>query len=751
MNFTDKQHSKNLKSIKDMLTRVELCARSGYSVKKGVGSVASLVKGAKEYGITALALCDDYSTGGYSEFYYYCKKEEIDAIYGVTIIINNSKVVILAKNTNGVVAINKLISISKPEDSAVGCYNKLEDLAEFRDDIICIGILSNLNENLDFIINNFDYIGVAPSSRYPFTKDEEQKMQLYISRIVAISDSYYLTKSDKLVYDALRGTTTRLLSNLKSGYELLNVFGEKEFVIDNPLNLIASIEDNAYGKGLDRLDGLDLITADDFRQLVNEKASSKPVFGKESYKNNLKIELDAVIENGYWNIFYLNYRITEEIKKLGEHYGFRGCMANSLINYALGITDIDPIKWELPFEVFLGFHGDKMPDFDLNVSSKLKEKVFDIIESIVGEGNVVVAGTVERLTDRQIGHLIYSHMNDCGFYESDIMANAKIFRLEDTVVDYEMHPGGYVVKSGKNSFYEFTPIKKLEGRNIFTTLNDFHSYRNHFIKQDVLAYSYYDFVNYVERLTNTKIENIPTNDSEVMSLFEDDRALKKRRIINEEANPLLGIYEFGTQFARSVIKATNPKDINDLIKVVGLCHGTQVWTGNLEGFFRAGVCKLEDICANRDEIYGYLLYKGLPATVSYCVMEDVRKGRGLKLEYVNVMKAANVPQYIIDSLNKIRYMFPRSHSVCYTISALKMAYYKVHYPAEFYTALFNARFKDVLKRIVDVKVEDFDKTKSQFNDDELVAINHLFEAVERGYVLEVDDKGKACFIAEKKQ
>ena len=749
MKFTDRLNSKSLKPIKDMLLRVELCARSGYSAEKGVGSVASLVKGAKEYGIAALALCDDYSTGGYAELYYYCKKEEIDAIYGVTIIINNTKVVVLAKNTNGVIAINKLISMSKPDDSAIGCYNELEDLNDFRDDIICVGVLSNLNENLDFIMKHFDYIGVAPYSRYPFTKDEEKKIRLYTSRVVAISDSYYLTKSDKLAYDALRGTTTRLLNNLKSGYELLNVFEEEEFVIDNPLNLIASIEDNAYGKGLDYLDNLDLITADDFRKLVNEKVHSKPEFGKESYKNNLKIELDAVIENGYWNIFYLNYRITEEIKKSGEHYGFRGCMGNSMINYALGITDIDPIKWELPFEVFLGFHGDRMPDFDLNVSSNMKEKIFNIIESIVGSGNVVVAGTVERLTDRQIGRLIAKHMNECGFYDSDTMANAKIFRLEDTVVDYGMHPGGHIIKSSKNSFYEYTPIKKLEGRNVFTTLNDFHTYHDHFIKQDVLVFTYYDFVKQIETITNTKIEDIPTNDSEVMSLFEDDRALRKKRIINEEANPLLGIYEFGTQFARSVIKATNPKDINDLIKVVGLCHGTQLWTGNLEGFFKAGVCKLEDVLANRDEIYGYLIYKGLPATVSFCVMEDVRKGRGLKPEYVEVMKAAKVPQYIIDSLNKIRYMFPRSHSVCYTINALKMAYYKVHYPAEFYTALFNARFKDVLSRIAHFKLEDFDKTKNEYSDDELTAINHLLEAIERGYILEVNDEGIATFSAEK--
>ena len=747
MKFIEKAMSKDLRPLKDLLVRVELCARSGYSVYKGVGSVSSLVKGAKECGITALALCDDYSTGGYREFYYYCKKEEIDAIFGVTITIDHTKVVALAKNNEGIKAINELISMSEPSDSILMPYNKLEDISGFRDNIICIGVLSNLNENLDYIIKNFDYIGVGPNSRYPFTKDEEHKLEPYRSRVVCISDSSYLTKSDKVAHDALIGYTAKYYYNLKSGYELLNTYS-KDIVIDNPLELSALIQDNALGNKIDYLDSLDLIKVDDFRNLVLEKAKNNPLFENESYMQNLKIELDGIIENEYWNIFYLNYRITEEIKKLGENYGFRGCMGNSLINFALGITDIDPMKWGLPHEVFLGFHCEKMPDFDLNVSSELKEKMFDIIQNIVGQENVVVAGTVNKLTDRQLTRLVAHHMIDCGYYDSDVLSNAKIFRLEDTVIGNGMHPGGYVIKSKQNSFYEITPIKKLDGNNLPSTLNDYRSFCDRFIKQDVLNYSYFDFVKQIEKLTNTKIADIPINDSEVMSLFEDDRSLRKQKIINEEANPMLGIYEFGTKFARSVIKATNPKDVEDVIKVVGLCHGTQLWTNNIEGLFKAGVCELKDLCTNRDEIYGYLLYKGLPATVSFSIMEDVRKGRGLRSEYVDVMRANKVPQYVIDSLNKIRYMFPRGHSICYTINALKMAYYKIHYPAEFYTASFNSRYSEHVKGLMSLTPEEFErKTKeNDFAEGELSAIELFYEAVERGFELSINEStGEAVF------
>lgn len=742
MKYTDNAKSMNL--------RAELCARSGFSARRGVGSVSDLVKAAKEYGITALALCDEYSTLGYSKFYFSCRRENIDAIYGATIRINNTRVAILAKNEKGIAAINELISLSLPEDTAFNCSNKLEDFVNLKENVISIGILSDIS-NFDFIFNTFDYVGISPWDSPLIDGKLESKTLMYPNKFVVLSDSFYINKSDKLAFDALVGQTTKRYCNLKSGYDLLSDF-EKEMVIDNPLKIISQIEDDAFGRVLGYLDTLDLIGRDEFITLVQNKVASNKLFENESYKNRLEMELNGIIKNGYWNIVYLAYRIVEEIKKAGEHCGFRGTMPNSMLNYALGITNVDPIKWGLPSEVAFGFQIDRVPDFDLNVSHDMRMKMFDIVEGIVGKGNVAMAGTCDFLTDKQITRLLDKHMSYCGYYDSEIMENAKIFRLEDTAVNYGMHPGGFIVKSTKSSFYEITPVKTLNFATVPTTLNDFHTIHDHFIKQDILEYSFFDFVKRVEKLTGINLDDVPLDDKEVLSLFEDDRALKKVKVINDDPNPLCGINEFTTRFMRDIVKATKPRTVEDLVVVMGLSHGTQVWNGNYQKLFEAGICSLSDVLANRDEIFTYLIYKGLPSKYAYVIMEDVRKGRGVKSDYAEVMKANGVPQYLIDSLDLIRYMFPRGHSVAYAINALKMAYYKVHYPAEFYTALFNAKYSEHLNGLLLLTPEEFERkvNENDFADGELSAIESLYEAMERGFEFSVDEKtSEAVFYKSK--
>jgi len=741
---------KHTDAAKNLNLRAELCARSGYSTRRGVGSVNDLVKAAKENGITALALCDDYSTNGYNKFYFACRREDIDAIYGATIRIENVRVVVLAKNKNGIISINQLISLSLPSDEAFKCSNSLEDFNKLKEDIISIGILSDVS-TLDFIMESFDYVGVSPWDRPSLNKDLAERIKNDTERFLVLSDSFYISKSDKLAFDALLGQTTNQYCNLKSGYELLSDF-PKEMVIDNPLKVVSQIEDDAFGRVLGYLDALDLIKSNDFRALVEEKIANNSLFENESYRNRLDRELDGIIKNGYWNIVYLNYRIVEEVKKAGEHCGFRGTMSNSLLNYALGITDIDPVKWGLPFEVAFGFNVDRVPDFDLNVSSEMRKEMFEIVEKIVGKGNVAMAGTTECLTDRQITRLIDRHMSKCGYYDSDVMANAKIFRLGDTAINYGMHPGGFIVKSSTNSFYEITPVKTLNYANVPTTLNDFHSIHDHFIKQDILEFNQLDFVKRIEQLTGLNFDNIPFDDKKVLSLLESDEALNKIKVINDDPNPLCGINEFTTRFSLNIVRATKPKTVEDLIEVVGLCHGTQLWSGNYEKLFKAGVCTLSDVLANRDEIYTYLIYKGLPANIAYSIMEDVRKGRGLKPEYKEVMLANKIPQYLVDSLDLIKYMFPRGHAVCYTINALKMAYFKVYYPAEFYTALFNAKFSEHLKGLLSLTPEEFERkvNENDFGDGELSAIECLYEAMERGFEFNIDEKtNEAVFYKTK--
>ena len=239
MKYTDK--AKEL-SNNGFLPRVELCARTGFSTGLGIGSVEDLVKGAKESGITAIALCDEYSTQGYQKLFFCCAREEIDAIYGVTIRIDKTRVVVIAKNKKGIIAINTLISMSSPKNSMFKCSNNVEDLEVFKNDIITIGILSEKNDNLDFVLKNFDYIGLSPLSRYPFTDDEQSFLKDSFDKRIVLSDSYYLNKSDRLIHDALLRCSSDRFLNLKNGYELRAIY-PKKFVFDTPLSILSTIED----------------------------------------------------------------------------------------------------------------------------------------------------------------------------------------------------------------------------------------------------------------------------------------------------------------------------------------------------------------------------------------------------------------------------------------------------------------------------------------------------------------------------
>jgi len=748
MKYTDR--AKEMSAKKGLLPRVELCARTGFSTGLGIGSVEDLVKGARECGISAIALCDEYSTAGYPKLFQSCKREEIDAIYGATIRIEKTRVAILAKNKKGVIAINKIISASLPENSMFKCSNKIEDLNPYRSDILSIGILSGNNDNLDFVINNFDYIGLGPLSKFPFSEKEKTLLSDHLDSIIVLSDSYYLNKADRLIHDALLRAHSDRYLNLKNGYDLKFTYPE-EFVFNNPLNVLSKIEDDAYGDVLTCFDALNLISKEDFKDLVEEKIKNKEIFEKEEYKERLNIELEGILKNNYWNIVYLNYRIVESIKALGERCGFRGTMCNSLLNYALGITDVDPIKWKLPYETVYGYYVEKMPDFDINVSCEAKGKMFDIVESIVGKGNVIFPGTLEVMTDRQAARLINIHLDKGVYYDYETLENTKIFKLHDTVVNFGMHPGGYVVKSQESSFFEVTPVKALADNAFPQSINDFHSYHDHFIKQDILGYYFFDFAKKVEKLTGVKLEDVPFDDPKVLSLLENDAALNKKQIINEGANPFLGVNEFGTRFAYSVIKASKPKTVDDLVKVAGLSHGTEVWTGNNERLFEAGY-SFDDIVANRDDIYNILQDKyGMSREHSYMVMEDVRKGRGVRPGLLAVLNEHNVPQYLIESMNRIKYMFPKGHSIEYVINALQMAYYKVYYPAEFYTALFNIKYEHHLKTVLSLNPDEFTKKVNEngFSEDELRMIENLYEVMERGLTFDYDEStGEATFRKE---
>lgn len=713
--------------------RVELCVHTGYSSRKGVGSPSDVVKTAKEMGIVALAICDDYSTAGYTEFHRACEANQIKAIFGATVNVDGNRVVVLAKTKDGVSAINKIISISTPDDKIIDCQNKIEDITQFKECLITIGLLNDNCDNLDYLFKNFDYVGLTERNKLKF--DNKSMPKATMEKLVAVSDSYYLFKSDKLLYDTICGSYSYEYRMLRSGNDLLNKMPQ-ELVIDNPLKVLQKIDNNVFYGYPTFLDYPNLISADDFRKLVEKCIKNKNEFKTKEYSSRLEIELDGVIKNNYWNLFYIAYRIAEFAKNKNELIGCRGSASSSLISYALGITPIDPIKWNIPYQSFLGFNVDKIPDIDLNVSPNIHAQMFDFYKTLVGEQNVAGAGYSYMLDSQDVSALlaVYTKQNN-RYYDN--LEDAKPYKLMNTLYDVDLHPGGFMLKSPNNDFYKYTAIKKVNG--VPTTCTDFHYLHDAILKMDVLGHVDLEVLKLLGEKTGIKYEDVPIDDPKVMSLMGGSQALNKKKILNPDGNPFECISEFGSEFMHRVIEVAKPKTINDLVKISGLGHGMNVWNGNAEYLIKAGYT-LDDIFGCRDDVFNVLTQKyNVEPSVAFAIMEDVRKGRGVKDVYAEYLIEHKVPVHLIQSLNLIKYMFPKGHAVYYVINALRLAYYKVYYPKEFYTVYFGTSTnKKILDGIMALSNEQFvQKSETNgFNSEELKLISNMFDMIERGYFFE---------------
>lgn len=719
--------SKKQENLEENIKRVELCVRTGFSARKGIGSPTEIVKKAKELGIGALAICDDYSTSGYTEFYKACQNAQIDAIYGVTIVVDTARIVVLAKNKNGILAINKIISESTPKEANQYYKNKYEDLLEHKEDIITIFLYNKHLEELLNTSRQYDYIGVAPDCDIDFENETKN-----ISKFIAVSDSYYPNKSDKFLCDALVRNNVKGYRHLRSGGELLNQFPH-QVVFENPIKLIESIEDDAFYGWSTNYYCPKPISESRFRAIVTKEISKNIVFKKNNYKERLEFELEGVIKSGFWPIFYIAYETTKSLKKKGEYVGARGTVSSSLLAYALGISSIDPIKWDLPYQTFIGFDCEKLPIIELSTSLEANAFVFDILEKIVGDNNVLKAGSENLCTFRDSSKLVleYLSVND-DYYDN--LEDIKIFRLNNTSLGIEPTPSDYFLKSDGVDFHSLTPIKYVDGIPVSRT--DFRYLRDTFSKIGIMPYSEVTLLRELEKTTGVKIDDIPLDDPIVLSLLTGRNSLIKNDLLSVQYNPFECIAELGSDFVADLIRITKPKSVEDLIKISGFAHGTGVWNENGEQLINRGH-QLQDLIANRDDVYNILVYKyDLDEQFAFMIMENVRKGRGLKEADVEVLRKHNVSEFLIKSMDKIKYAFPRAHSVQYVIYALKQAYFKVHYPIDFYNAYFNIKYdKELVKSIRDASEQELflklvDEGKSAI---EAKLIKNIFEMNARGY------------------
>ena len=454
----------------------------------------------------------------------------------------------------------------------------------------------------------------------------------------------------------------------------------------------------------------------------------------------LERELNSIISNGFAVMYIIAQKLVWKSNDDGYLVGSRGSVGSSFVATMAGITEVNPLSphyycedchyydfdsedvkayagragcdmpdkncpvcgaplrkegFDIPFETFLGFKGNKEPDIDLNFSGDYQGNAHRYTEVIFGEGHTFRAGTVGTLADKTAFGYVKKYYEEHGQRKRVCEINRIVEGCVGVRRTTGQHPGGIIVLPHGEEIYSFTPIQHPANdteTDIITTHFDYHSIDHNLLKLDILGHDDPTMIRMLEDLTGLNAKDIPLDDKSVMSLFQSTEALG---VTPEEilGCPLgsLGIPEFGTDFVIQMLQDTKPQSFSDLVRISGLSHGTDVWLGNAQTLIQEGKATIATAICTRDDIMTYLIRMGLDSEQSFTIMESVRKGKGLKPEWEKEMKEHDVPDWYIWSCKKIKYMFPKAHAAAYVMMAYRIAYCKVYYPLAYYAAYFSIR------------------------------------------------------------
>lgn len=617
--------------------------------------------------------------------------------------------------------------------------------------------------------------------------------------VAATCDSHYTTPEEALYRKILmagqgykdiegdKGLYLRTTDEMLEEFSYLGRDAAWQVVVENTNQIAEMVEDVkpiASGKFPPKIDRAEEILRETCMRRAWEMYGNPLPYDVE---NRLERELNSIINNGYAVMYVSAEMLVKKSLEDGYLVGSRGSVGSSFAATMAGITEVNPLpphyicsgckhfEWgdnneydcgvdmpekhcpdcgllmkregfDIPFEVFLGFEGDKEPDIDLNFAGEYQSTAHKYVEEIFGRENVYRAGTIGTIARKTAYGFVRKY-----FEEREQNINKwEIERLTECCTGVRrttgQHPGGIIIVPRGHEIYEFCPVQRPANdmnTDIITTHFDYHSIDENLLKLDILGHDVPSMIRQLQDMTGVDPLTLPLNDDKVKGLFLGISTLDIQEENYKYRHGSFGIPEFGTKFVRQMLDDTRPSRFGDLVRISGFSHGTDVWLNNAQEYIRSGVATMKDAISTRDDIMNYLIHKGLPNSNAFKIMENVRKGKGLSEKDMELMRENDVPEWYIDSCNKIKYMFPRAHAVAYVMMSYRIAYYKVYYPREFYATTFTTKVNDfdaetILKgpkAILDKieSIENKGKNATKKEEDSVTVMELAYEMLCRGY------------------
>ena len=529
-------------------------------------------------------------------------------------------------------------------------------------------------------------------------------------------------------------------------------------------------------------------------------ARARKLYGENLPKvvsDRLELELKPILKHGFSALYIIAQRLVKKSNDDGYLVGSRGSVGSSFVATMIGVTEVNPLPphyrchhcqynkfiedgsvgsgfdlpsmdcpvcgtpltkdgHNIPFAVFLGFDGDKVPDIDLNFSGDYQPTAHKYTEVLFGKMNVFRAGTISGLQDKNAFGYAMRYYEDMGETKGRAYIEHMMRGCMGVKATTGQHAGGIMVVPRDMDVHYFTPIQRPANNmesDTLTTHFDYHSISERLVKLDILGHDDPTVIKMLEELTHRDPETIPFDDPATMSIFTSTEALG---ISPEELGANMGTYgipEFRTSFTQKMIDDSNPDCFADLVRISGFSHGTNVWLGNAQDLIKAGTSTLKDAISARDDIMNYLMQNGIEPLLSFKTMENVRKGKGIAPDVVEKLRAGGIPEWYIDSCQKIKYLFPRAHATAYVMMGYRIAFCKVHYPLAYYAAYFSIRAdefdaniiskgKDAIKAAIDALNAEAREHRGKLDNkkqDILIVLQLAWEMYLRGFSCEPVD------------